>query len=110
MASPRLGGLLISVAALLGAAVSVYNYFAESSGIQGTGGAMLVIVSSAVLGVLGPGLGGGRSRVLAAVSLILILGTAFAAWLLESSALLALMAASFLGWLLHVFAPRRAAA
>jgi hypothetical protein len=38
-----------------------------------------------------------------------IAGTAFAGWLLESRALVALMAVCFVGWLMAAFRPRTAA-
>ena len=43
------GVRLISIAGILGAAVSLYSYFSAESGISGTPGAMLVVVLSIVL-------------------------------------------------------------
>jgi glycerol-3-phosphate acyltransferase PlsY len=117
MSAHRSSAWLIAIAAILGTAASVYNYFSPDSGIDGTGGVVLVIASSAVLFVLGLGLGMGASRLslagsraLAAAALFLILGTAFAAYLLESQALLALMVVCSIGWLVHVVTPRHATA
>ncbi len=45
---------------------------------------------------------------LAILALLGILGTGFAAWLLESNTLIALMAICLLGWLVRLFRPRPA--
>lgn len=109
------GAGLVSLAAVLGTLVSVYNYVAPTSGISGTPGAMLVVVSTLILFAFGlimaadPRSAALRSFV-AASTFLGILGTAFAAYLLESQALTALMAACLLGWLIYLFRPRRALA
>jgi len=105
------GARFISGAGIVGAAVSLYNYFSPSSGIDDTGGALLVIGTSIILFGLGftigaPGKAGGLRKLLSAVCLILILGTAFAAFLLESWVLLLLMIIAAIGWLMHAFRPR----
>ena len=109
------GARLVSLTAILGTAVSIYNYFNPMSGIAGTPGALLVIVSTLILFALGVFLGAGlRSaglRFFIAASLLLgIMGTALAAYLLHSNALLALMLACFLGWLMQVCTPARSLA
>ncbi|MDQ8726690.1 hypothetical protein [Bradyrhizobium sp. LHD-71] len=109
------GARLVSLAALLGTAVSLYNYFDPLSGIAGTPGAILVIASTLILFVFGLIMAArpyslGLRVFLAASSLLAIVGTAFAAHLLNSRALLGLMAVCLLGWLMHLFAPRRALA
>lgn len=106
------GARFISGAGILGAALSVYNYFSSSSGIQDTGGALLVILTSVILFGLGfsigaPGRTDGLRKLLSALCLILILGTAFAAFLLESWTLLLLMIIAAVGWLMHALRPRR---
>jgi len=97
------GAHIIAATGLLGAIVSLVNYFAETSGIDGTGGALLVIITTLLILVLGWLLRRphGASALLSALCLILLLGTAFAAWLLNSPTLLALMAIGCVGWLLR---------
>jgi hypothetical protein len=107
------GAWLIVIASILGLAVSVYNYNSADSGIAGTPGAMLVIVSTSLLLVagfiLGRDMGGGGLRVTLAILCFLgILGTGFASYLLESTALLVAMAFSLIGWLVRLFQPRPA--
>ncbi len=102
------GARLVSGAGFLGAGVSLWNYFNEASGIAGTPGAMLVIGSSALLFLVGFALRGRSRGVLSLLALVLILGTTFAGWLLESPTLLVAMALALLGWLGHaLFRPRR---
>jgi hypothetical protein len=107
-----IGSTLVCSGALVGAAVSVANYLSPDSGIAGTPGAILAIVSTIIL--LGFGLimrgYAGRGRVfrtlVAAFALVTIVGTAFAGYLLESETLVALMMACLAGWLAHIFRPR----
>ena len=112
------GGMLIAFGAVLGLAVSIYNFFspveflAPDSSIAGTAGAGLVIFSTAVLAVFGLILARGVSSTalvwfLLVSSLLAILGTGFAAYLLNSMVLLVLMPLCFLGWLMRL-AMRRA--
>ena len=107
------GARLISLAAILGAAVSIYNYITPLSGIDGTPGAIVVIVSTLILFLFGLVMGlplrnaACRSS-LVVLTLLGIAGTAFAAYLLNSMALLALMALCFLGLLIYLFTPRAA--
>jgi hypothetical protein len=107
------GAWVITLSALIGFAVAIYNYNAADNGISGTPGAMLVIFSTVALIVAGFILGrdmGGRALhiVLALLALLGILGTGFAAWLLESNMLIALMAISLFGWLVRLFRRRPA--
>lgn len=102
------GAWLIVIASILGLAVSVYNYNSADSGIAGTPGAMLVIVSTALLlfagFILGRDMGGGGLRIVLAILCFLgILGTGFAGYLLESTTLLAAMALCLIGWLARLF-------
>jgi hypothetical protein len=105
------GARLISLAAILGAAVSLYNYFEPLSGIAGTPGAILVIASTLILFALGlimaVDLRSAAFRVFLAVSALLaVVGTAFAAYLLDSRVLLALMVVALLGWFIYLFRRR----
>lgn len=109
------GARLVSLAALLGAAVSLYNCFDPLSGIAGTPGVILVIASTLILSAFGVIMAAHpRNSVfrafLAVSALLAIAGTAFAAHLLNSRALLALMFVCLLGWLIHLFKPRSALA
>lgn len=102
---------LIAIAALLGTAVSLYNYVTPLTGINGTPGAVLVIASTLILVVLALILGmdrpgGGLWIFTVIICLVGILGTAFAAYLLNSWALLALMAVCLAGWFIHLFQAR----
>jgi hypothetical protein len=105
-----LGASVIVVGALLGLAVSIYNYIspvgflAPNSSIAGEPGAMLVIVSTALLAIAGLVLAAEvRSRAVtwffAIAGLLDIVGTAAAAWFLNSNVLIGLMVVCFLGWL-----------
>jgi hypothetical protein len=105
-----LGASVIVVGALLGLAVSIYNYIspvgflAPNASVAGEPGAMLVIVSTALLAVAGLVLAAEvRSRAakwfFAMAGLLDIVGTAAAAWFLNSNVLIGLMVVCFLGWL-----------
>lgn len=100
----------MAAAAVAGALVSIFNYFSPDSGIDGTGGALLVIATTLLIAIVALLLGRpGRGRpLLGGLCLILLLGTAFAAWLLNSPTLVALMAIAIVGWLLHATTPRAA--
>jgi hypothetical protein len=109
------GALLIAAASLLGIGVSASNYLTPLSGIDGTPGALLVIVSTAILSLFAVcvatlRLTRGLRRFIVASSLLDIAGTAFAAYLLESSSLLILMAICFAGWLILVFSRKHISA
>lgn len=106
----NLAAWAIAVAALLGTIVSIYNYVTPLTGINGTGGALLVIVSSLILAGAAIILATFRPgtflrRFLKFSALLDIAGTSFAAYLLETQSLLILMAICFVGWLLLAFGP-----
>jgi len=105
-----LGASVIVVGALLGLAVSIYNYIspvgflAPNASVAGEPGAMLVIVSTALLAIAGLVLAAEvRHRAVkwffAMAGLLDIVGTAAAAWFLNSNVLIGLMVVCFLGWL-----------
>jgi hypothetical protein len=107
------GAWLIVIASIAGLIVSIYNYNSADSGIDGTPGAMLVIVSTLLLlfagFILGRDMGGGGMRaVLATLCFLGILGTAFAGYLLESTVLLAAMGLCLFGWVIRLFQARSA--
>jgi hypothetical protein len=112
----RIGDWILVVACLAGLAVSVFNYLTPGNGITGSGGALLVIVSSALISLAALVLTVariGKRWLRATIDVLLLLGiagTGFAAYMLEADILLASMALAVVGWLAHlVAAPRRVA-
>lgn len=100
------GARVILISALAGAAVSLYNYVTPLSGIDGTPGALLVIVATLIIFTLGIVLGTSRATgawqtMVLIICLAGIFGTAFASYLLESHVLLVMMLACLLGWFVH---------
>lgn len=107
------GAWLIVIASIVGLTVSIINYNAADSGVAGSAGAMLVIVSSALLlfagFLLGRDMGGfGVRAVFATLCFFGIVGTAFAGYLLESTTLVAAMAVCLFGWFIRLFQTRTA--
>jgi hypothetical protein len=105
---------LVCVAALLGLAAALIGYFHRGSGIDHTAGALLVIISTALLvaaeAALALFLDAPRwlRVVLLTLCLLGLLGTAIAAWFLHAWWLLAFMLVGLLAWLIEV-APHPAA-
>ena len=102
----RRGGLLILLAGLIAAAAAAYDYQTASTGIDHSGGVMLVLGSSLLMMLgalvvlaLGSGLIAGIFMFLV---LLDILGTGFAAYMLESQFIMAAMAIAAIGWLLRM--------
>jgi hypothetical protein len=99
-----IAGGIVPLAGLAGTLVALANYFMPDNGISGTPGALLVIASSALLAVVGLALwrqtsrAGTPQRLLRFIALVLIAGTAWAAWLLEAPTLVAIMGVAALGW------------
>lgn len=114
IAAVATGASMLIAGAALGALVALANYVMPDNGIAGTPGALLVVASSSLLALAGfairrrlaQGSGGGFAWLL--VALVLVAGTAFAAWLLEAYGLFALMLLAGLGWLALVFRSRPA--
>lgn len=106
------GAAVIGFAAIAGCAVSVANYFNPQSGIAGEPGTILVIASTFLLALfawlmIDDQRRGGFLRAFVIVSSLLnIIGTAFAAYLLHSWFLLGFMALAALGLLVHMVWPR----
>lgn len=106
------GAWLLAAAALVGLCLSVFYYLA-GSGIHGTPGTVLVIVSTALL--LGASLvmalyrsKGLALRIFLDVATVLdVLGTGLAAYMLDAYPLVALMVIGFIGWLIHMIAGPR---
>jgi hypothetical protein len=110
----RRGGLLILLAGLIGAAAAAYDYQTASTGIDHSAGVMLVLGSSLLMifGALmvlafGSGLVAGIFMFLV---LLDILGTGFAAYMLESQLIMGAMAIAAIGWLLRLSSGARRAA
>jgi hypothetical protein len=107
------GAWLLAASAAAGLCVSLFDYFWPNTGIDGTPGALLVVVSSAL--VLGAALlmALHRSKALwlrafLNVSTLLgVVGTGAAAYFLEADVLLAFMAVGLVGWCWHmILGPR----
>jgi hypothetical protein len=100
----------MTLAALAGLAIAAFNYFSSGNGIHGTGGALLVVISSALLWLaalalaIWPDLPRWLRGVLLALIVLDIFGTGLAAYMLEADWLLAAMAAVLLGWIIHLVA------
>ena len=104
---PDYGGRLLLIAALAAVAVSLYKYFDPASGISDTPGALLVVITSAVIFLIGLAMRRlhARStlrRLLIGVCFVLVAGTVFAAYLLESTELLVFMILCFVGCVMHL--------
>jgi mannose/fructose/N-acetylgalactosamine-specific phosphotransferase system component IID len=97
---------LILVAGLLAVAAAAYDYNTGSTGIDHSGGVLLVLGSSLlmILGALVLLISG--SGPVAGIFLFLvlldILGTGFAAYMLESGLILGAMVLAAVGWLLRI--------
>lgn len=107
-----LGAWLLAAVAVLGLAVSMYIYLTPESGVAGTPGAILVMVSTALLLLAALLLiWDGMPRWLSVVFVVLaaldLIGTAVAGWMLNSQILAGLMVIGALGWIVYVFGKRR---
>jgi glycerol-3-phosphate acyltransferase PlsY len=103
--------LLVAVSAL-GLAVSVFNYFWTGNGIHGSLGALIVIGSTLLMALASAAIAVGFARgwvrsVLAVLILLDILGTGFAAYMLEAQILLGLMILALIAWPFSAFSDRR---
>jgi hypothetical protein len=97
---------LIALGGAAGLIISLIAYTSRASGIDGTGGALLVILSSVAILLAALALTMWDTRqnwwtgLLYFLLILGILGTAFAAYLLNSHLLLLAMAVSLIGWLI----------
>ena len=111
----RGGALIVILAALIGLGVSIANYFNSDSGIAGEPGTLLVIASTALLAVFGWLLSGDGWRgtllrgFIVLLTVLNIIGTGLAGYLLHSWVLLAAMLLAALGWMAMQTKSRRAA-
>ncbi|REC95089.1 hypothetical protein [Kushneria indalinina] len=99
--------MVMLVASAIGIAIALHAYLTPLTGVTGTLGALIVIVTCAVLVVLALGLVLCRGRVLhnllRIVTVAVIVGTAFAALLLHLWWLAIAMAVALVGWMIDIF-------
>ena len=106
----RGGDIALISGAAIGLALSLFNYFWPANGIHGTPGVLLVIVSTALIFAAAVVTAIDSTRrhwwtiVLNVLIPLGILGTGFAAYLLETDLLLVLMGLAAVGWLLRIIA------
>ncbi|MFN3572962.1 MAG: hypothetical protein ACK4TR_05520 [Phenylobacterium sp.] len=99
----------LAALAVVGLAAAVYSYFTPATGIDGTPGALLVIVSTTLLAgaalLIGfvAALPGWARITLLTLCLLDVLGTGLAAYFLQAWVLLAAMALALLAWLVLAF-------
>ncbi|HWD35729.1 MAG TPA: hypothetical protein VG840_06190, partial [Casimicrobiaceae bacterium] len=90
-ARPAMYAWLLPLAALVALAAALFDYFWPGNGIHGTGGALLAVVSTAVMLLLALARVRWRTQPSWMHALLLVLlvidiaGTALAAWLLEAT-------------------------
>lgn len=101
------GRWLLALAALAGFILALLAYFGSHNGIDHTEGALLVVVSTALLLIAAVVLEQFRPiRWLVEVLIFLdILGTAFACYMLDAYLLAALMVVALVGWIAHLARP-----
>jgi glycerol-3-phosphate acyltransferase PlsY len=102
---------LLAAVSTLGLAVSVFNYFWTGNGIHGSLGALIVIGSTLLMALASAAIAVGFARgwvrsVLAILILLDILGTGFAAYMLEAQILFGLMILAFIAWAFSAFSDR----
>jgi hypothetical protein len=101
-----LRGLLAG--AIAGLVIATFNFFWTGNGIHGTAGALLVVVSSALMVAATCALmffnrmGRGLRGTLIVLIALDILGTGLAAYFLEATWLIAAMAVALIGWIIHL--------
>ena len=100
------GTLLLIVASLLGAAIAAGDYITPSTGIDHSYGVLLVLVSSLAMSFGSVIMLSVRSRLIVNIFTVAVLfdiiGSGFAAYMLESNFLMAAMAIAAAGWLLRM--------
>jgi quinoprotein glucose dehydrogenase len=106
------GARILLVAAVVGLAVAIFNYLWQGNGIHGSAGALLVVISSALMVaaaavlLFGDGIGRGLVGTLVVLIALDILGTGFAAYMLEADWLVVAMALALIGWIVRLVSPR----
>lgn len=111
-AAPQAGDFILSGAAATGLGVALFNYLRPHNGIDGTLGALLVVASTVIVLVASLVLAlfarrpSWRRVLLTGLVLFGLIGTVAAAYFLESTVLIAMMAFAFVGWVIRTkFAP-----
>ena len=95
-------------ASALSLIVSLIEYFMPENGIDGSLGALVVVGSTAVMLVAAAVVWLGYARKTLKVLILLdIVGTGFAAYMLDANVLIGFMALAVIGWLVGVFAGGR---
>ncbi len=107
MALVPLAAALLVLGGIAAFAVALFDYIAPASTVDHSVGALLVVCSSAIMSaaaiVVGVTSGPAWLRVVLEIGIALdILGTAVAAWFLETNLLLALMIVAAVAWILLV--------
>ncbi len=107
----RPGASILLAAAVAALAKALFNFFWSGNGIHGTAGALLVVISSALMaaaacallaGRIGPALRG----TLLALIVLDIVGTALSAYFLEANWLIAAMVVALVGWIVVLASDR----
>ncbi len=104
----NIGNWLLVLAAAIAVAVSIFDYFWTGNGIHGTPGALLAALSTGAMLVAAAAMAliPDLPRWLRGILLVLIaldvLGTAFAAYMLEANILVAAMGLAAIGWIAHL--------
>lgn len=103
--SPGIGLWLLVTASVLALALSLFNYFWTGNGIHGSPGALLVVISSALMLAaaiflhVAPLIASWLRGTLLTLLALDVVGTAMAAYMLESYLLLSAMAVALIGWI-----------
>lgn len=106
-----IGTWLLVVAAAIAVAVSMFDYLWTGNGIHGTPGALLVALSTGAMLVAAAAIAliPGLPRWLRGLLLVLIaldvVGTAFAAYMLEANVLVAATGLAAIGWIARLAIP-----
>jgi hypothetical protein len=102
------GSWLVILASIMGLAVSYFDYVTPETGIDQSGGVLLVLAAMAlmlgaglVVALLGPG---GARSLLRFLILLDIVGTATAGYFLESPLLMGTMMIAAIGWFMSLAA------